>query len=106
MAGGCCYGCRGCRYPTEWAVAKGGLVKSRDRWFLGSMMMGFGGQKSQNKNPHAGESCQRIYRDDNTNKAVGDRDAFGNCVFQKPTASVLIYKRKNLQWLRWELPAI
>lgn len=48
------------------------------------------------------KSCQRMYRDDNTNKAMGDRDDFGNCVFQQPVASVLIYKRRNLQWLKWE----
>lgn len=83
-------------------MVKGGLVKSRGRWFLESMVMILVVKSHRTKILIEWKSCQRMYRDDNTNKTMGDRDDFGNCVFQQPVASVLIYKRRNLQWLKWE----
>ena len=41
------------------------------------------------------ESIQRIYRDGDTNKVVGDGDAFGSCVFQQPVQLVLTPKKKE-----------
>lgn len=75
-------------------MAKGGLVRSRDRWLLGSMMMIFGDKKSQNTNPQA----MGIYSGDLQRweyKAVCDGDASGSCVFQQPVELVLTPKKKE-----------